>query len=165
MPGPDAPVITVTGRHASDFTDSALIPPPSPLPDDPAEAARLSRLLPTRTKAFDGYGDVYVLGDHLVVRIDDHNCPEFWAEARVRIDHLFDLLTGSVPDVPTTDAEVARKLLLYKDDLLRECLHGLYRCYRGLGDDVLTAWVKVLNRHLSLAESKTQGATPESTSP
>lgn len=75
MPDPE---ITATGRHASDFSDTALIGKPR------------------TAKAFDGYGDAYVLGDRLLVRIDDRNCPEFWAEARIPLDLIRRLMAEAV---------------------------------------------------------------------
>lgn len=47
-------------------------------------------------------------------------------------------------DVPTNDEEVEIALKYENDELIGRNLYGIYRCRRGLGDSLLTAYEKAL---------------------
>ena len=53
------------------------------------------------------------------------------------------------PRVPETDEDVFTCIENdYSDPLLKTCLAGIYKCQRGLGNDVLTAWLYTLEVHV-----------------
>jgi len=56
--------------------------------------------------------------------------------------------------LPQSDADVMAVLDTdYADDGVRQALRGLYQCYRAGGDDVLTAFEKMLRKHIETAKS------------
>lgn len=63
------------------------------------------------------------------------------------------------PSVPSSDAEVMAALGQYSSGV-RESLAGIYRCRRGLGDEVLDAWEYVLRCHIGENLGKAPSANP-----